>query len=129
MNNLNHNEYPFPENLEQDQVTEYIACGLRYSIRGLATAVLAPLDLLKHLQEGLGAEPKAAATWIASAVMYLFGAGVWRLVATENFSGRSADIFVLVLGMFGVAIVLGWLQRDRTRAKLNSMLKLTGRAA
>lgn len=115
---------PKQQAAKRNRAAEYFSRGLSYFARGVAGAVLAPLEVLKHVQQGLRVGGRLAGTWAASATTYLCLGGIWFVTKLAAHDGRLGEILVLGVGTIASTIWNGWLQSVRTQGKLISLVKI-----
>lgn len=124
-------EYPYADCVEQDLLPQFLAKGLLYAVRGVAAALLAPLEVLKNLQSWKPVERKIALSWIYSAAMYLCGVEIWILSSRPAVDGhsRAGEVFVLSIAILAIAVLNGRVQRLRAEAKRLFMMDFKRRVA
>ena len=123
--------YPFADCVEADFLPRYIGQGFFCAMRGLAGALLAPIEVLKHVQRARRVERKTRLSWLLAAAMYVCASQIWSLSkGTVLTDLRWMEGILIVVIAVALAVVNGVVQRARIEdAQITSMFHHLERVA
>lgn len=80
-----------------------------YLLRGVAAALLMPIDALEHLRRGRRTDRRTWISWLLSAAIWASGLTTWILARATYFDGRDRTSLILVYGLawLGTAVISG----------------------
>jgi hypothetical protein len=107
--NTTSNPLPRGECLDDQRLRRALGRGLLCLLRGLATALFAPLDLLHSLHHRSRVNGRSVAYWLCSATLLLSAWGVWRLSLQPAAApyARSGQLLLLALAALTAALLGG----------------------